>query len=216
MNQNATAPTLPPLREEPVGHRVTWSGLALTFSERTLNALVRGAVAEVPELNGLRIQITPGELALTAMVHRFGVPLSAKATVSQLRLKDGFLAVVLDRVQALSFIPIPDQLLTHPVQKAPPGLLTYYRDDRIMVVNLNDWMPPGVGSLERTEFGTGELTLHFAQGSYDLGPDPKASGAWNAPPVSTTSPSSSAGRASARRRSGKTSPPPLTPEPAGR
>ena len=169
MNQNATAPTLPPPREEPVGHRVTWSGLALTFSERTLNALVRGAVAEVPELNGLRIQVTPGELALTAVVHRFGVPLSAKATVSQLRLKDGFLAFVLDRVQALSFIPIPDQLLTYLVQKAPPGLLTYYREDRIMVVNLNDWMPPGVDlSLERTEFRTGELTLHFAPGSYDL------------------------------------------------
>ncbi|HTO75063.1 MAG TPA: hypothetical protein VMQ61_03220 [Thermoanaerobaculia bacterium] len=169
MNQNATAPTLPPPREVPAGHRVTWSGLALTFSERTLNALVRGAVAEVPELNGLRIQVTPGELALTAVVHRFGVPLSAKATVSQLRLKDGFLAFVLDRVQALSFIPIPDQLLTYLVQKAPPGLLTYYREDRIMVVNLNDWMPPGVDlSLERTEFGTGELTLHFAPGSYDL------------------------------------------------
>ena len=91
------------------------------------------------------------------------------ATVSQLRLKDGFLAFVLDRVQALSFIPIPDQLLTYLVQKAPPGLLTYYREDRIMVVNLNDWMPAGVDlSLERTEFEEGALTLHFAQGSYDL------------------------------------------------
>ena len=102
-------------------------------------------------------------------MHRFGVPLSARATVSQLRLKDGFLAFVLDRVQALSFIPIPDQLLTYLVQKAPPGLLTYYREDRIMVVNLNDWMPPGVDfSLERTEFHEGALTLHFAPGSYDL------------------------------------------------
>ena len=53
-------------------------------------------------------------------------------------------AFVLDRVQALSFIPIPDQLLHYLVQKAPPGLLTYYAEDRIMVVNLNDWMPPGV------------------------------------------------------------------------
>ncbi|HEY7112485.1 MAG TPA: hypothetical protein VIA45_06080 [Thermoanaerobaculia bacterium] len=171
MSQNATAPKLSPPREEPAGHRVTWSGLALTLSERTLNALVRGAVTEVPELNDLRLEVTPGELALTAVVHRFGVPLSAKATVSQLRLKDGFLAFVLDRVQALSFIPIPDQLLTYLVQKAPPGLLTYYREDRIMVVNLNDWMPPGVDlSLERTEFGEGAVTLHFAPGSYDLTP----------------------------------------------
>jgi len=72
-------------------------------------------------------------------------------------------------VQALSFIPIPDQLLHYLVQKAPPGLLTYYPADRIMVVNLNDWMPPGVDlSLERTIFERGQLTLKFASGSYDL------------------------------------------------
>ena len=53
----------------------------------------------------------------------------------------GFLAFVLDRVQALSFIPIPDQLLTYLVQKAPPGLLTWYGADRIMVVNLV-WVQP--------------------------------------------------------------------------
>jgi hypothetical protein len=169
MSPSATAPKLPPPREEPESHRVTWSGLALTFSERTLNVLVHRAVEEIPELSDLTVQVTPGELAITLVVHRFGVPLSAKATVSQLRLKDGFLAFVLDRVQALSFIPIPDQLVTYLVQKAPPGLLTYYAEDRIMVVNLNDWMPAGVDlSLERTEFFEGALTLHFATGSYDL------------------------------------------------
>ena len=84
------------------------------------------------------------------------MPLSAQATLSQLRLKDGFLAFVLDRVQALSFIPIPDQLLTYLVERAPAGLLTWYRADRIMVVNLNDWMPPGIDlSLERTVFEEG-------------------------------------------------------------
>ncbi|MEX0878767.1 MAG: hypothetical protein WEF99_07210 [Thermoanaerobaculia bacterium] len=38
-----------------------------------------------------------------------------------------------------------------------------------MVVNLNDWMPPGVDlSLERAVFGERTLTLHFGGGSYDL------------------------------------------------
>ncbi len=55
------------------------------------------------------------------------------------------------------------------MQKAPEGLLTYYPDDRIMVVNLNDWMPPGVDlSLEHTVFEDRAVTLHFAPGSYDL------------------------------------------------
>jgi hypothetical protein len=168
MKDNAAAPTLTPSEEEP-GFRVRWSGLSLAFDERTLNAIVRRLVDRIPDLQDLRVRVSSGELSATLAVRRFGVPLSARASLSQLRLKDGFLAFVLDRVQALSFIPIPDQLLTYLVQKAPPGLLTWYRDDRIMVVNLNDWMPPGADfSLERTVFEEGRLTLHLAPGSYDL------------------------------------------------
>jgi hypothetical protein len=168
MDKSATAETIPPPPEES-GQRVRWSGLSLIFDESTLNALVSRFVDRIPDLKDLRIAVTPGELGATVVVHRFGVALSAKATLSQLRLKDGFLAFVLDKVQALSFIPIPDQLLHYLVQKAPPGLLTYYPDDRIMVVNLNDWMPPGMDlSLERTVFERGQLTLQFAAGSYDI------------------------------------------------
>ncbi|HSS45116.1 MAG TPA: hypothetical protein VLO07_07215 [Thermoanaerobaculia bacterium] len=171
MDRIATARELPPPPVEPEGYRVRWSGLAVTFDERTLNALVRRLVDRVPDLQDLKIGVSAGELAATVVVHRFGVPLSARATLSQLRLKDGFLAFVLDKVQALSFIPVPDQLVSYLVQKAPPGLLTYYSEDRIMVVNLNDWMPPGVDlSLDRTVFEKGALTLHFSSGSYDLSP----------------------------------------------
>lgn len=167
MENEATAEILPPAAIEQ--GRVRWSGLSLIFDERTLNAFVERLVDRIPDLKDLRIAVTSGELAATVVVHRFGVPLSAKATLSQLRLKDGFLAFVLDKVQALSFIPIPDQLLHYVVQKAPPGLLTFYPEDRIMVVNLNDWMPPGIDlSLERTLFEPGQLTLQFASGSYDL------------------------------------------------
>lgn len=162
-----TVPTAVPEPEE--GYRVRWSGLSLTFDERTLNAFVGQLVEKIPDLQDLRMEVSPGELAATLVVHRFGVPISAKATLSQLRLKDGFLAFVLEKVQALSFIPIPDQILTYLVQKAPKGLLTYYPQDRIIVVNLNDWMPPGMDlSLEKTIFQKGALTLQFASGSYDL------------------------------------------------
>jgi len=134
-----------------------------------LNRLVALLAERIPEIEDLKVHVTSGELAVTAVIYRFGVPLSAKATLSQLRLKDGFLAFVLDKVQALSFIPIPDQLLSYLVQRAPRGLLTYYADDRIMVVNLAPWMPPGIDlSLERTVFEEGALTLQFGDGSYDL------------------------------------------------
>src|SRR5947207_1149803 len=179
MDQKATAEKLPAAIDQ-AGYRVRWSGLSLTFDEKTLNALVNRLVERIDDLKDLRVEVSPGELAATLVVHRFGVPLSAKAILSQLRLKDGFLAFVLDKVQALSFIPIPDQLLTYLVQKAPKGLLTYYSDDRIMVVNLNDWMPPGVDlSLEKTIFQKGALTLQFASGSFDLSDllgNPRAAG----------------------------------------
>ncbi|MDQ5856993.1 MAG: hypothetical protein M3542_01770 [Acidobacteriota bacterium] len=166
MNPPATAEQVP---SEPDGLRVRWRGLALTFDEATLNRLVGRFADRIPDLQNLEVHVHSGELAATLVVHRFGVPLSAKATLSQLRLKDGFLAFVLDKVQALSFIPIPDQLISYLVQKAPPGLLTYYGDDRIMVVNLSQWMPPGIDlSLEKTVFAEGALTLQFGDGSYDL------------------------------------------------
>jgi hypothetical protein len=163
-----SAAEIPPESED---FRVRWRGLALIFDEPTLNRAVALLAERIPDLQDLKVHVTPGELAVTAVIHRFGVPLSAKATLSQLRLKDGFLAFVLDKVQALSFIPIPEQLLSYLVQKAPRGLLTYYPDDRIMVVNLSPWMPPGIDlSLERTVFAEGALTLEFGDGSYDLEP----------------------------------------------
>jgi len=165
--QSFTAVPVP--AAEPEVFQVRWSGLSFTFDERTLNALVHRLVDRIPDLQDLRLSVSNGELSASLTVHRFGVRLSARATLTQLRLKDGFLAFVLDKVQALSFIPIPDQLLTYLAQKAPAGLLTWYAEDRIMVVNLNEWMPPGIDlSLERTQFDPGALTLHFAPGSYDL------------------------------------------------
>src|SRR6266550_2917618 len=107
--------------------RVRWRGLALIFDEPTLNRLVALLAERIPEIEDLKVHVTPGELAV---------------------------------------IPIPDQLLSYLVQRAPRGLLTYYPDDRIMVVNLAPWMPPGIDlSLERTVFAEGALTLEFGDGS---------------------------------------------------
>jgi hypothetical protein len=104
MSDNAAAPIPPPPPEEADRLKARWSGLSLTLDERTLNALVHRLVDWIPDLKDLRLRVTPGELAATLVVHRFGVPLSARASLSQLRLKDGFLAFVVDRIQALAFI----------------------------------------------------------------------------------------------------------------
>jgi len=66
MDKNATAEadeTPPP--PEDSGHRIRWSGLSLIFDEKTLNALVGRLVDRIPDLQDLRVAVTPGELAAT-------------------------------------------------------------------------------------------------------------------------------------------------------
>lgn len=146
-----------------------WSALSFSLDETALTALARRMAAEIPELDDLAVHAEPGELSVTVVVRRFGVPLSARASLSQIRFKDGFLAFVVESVDALSFIPIPDALIGILVAKAPPGLLTYYKADRILVVNVNEWLPTGLDvTLDRAEFGRKEVTFHFTPGRFDL------------------------------------------------
>ena len=164
----------PPSPDVPAGealptHCARWGALTVTLDDKTLTAIARKLVQEIPELVDLRVHVEREELAVTVAVRRFGVPLSARATLSQLRLKDGFLAFVLERVDALSFIPIPDALIGYIVEKAPRGLLTFYKEDHILVVNLNDWMPPGLDlTLDDAIFLDGEVRLKFGPGYFDL------------------------------------------------
>ena len=146
-----------------------WSALSFSVDAKTLTAAARQAAETVPELDDLTVQVSPGELTVTVVIRRFGVPLSARASLSQIRFKDGFLAFVVESVDALSFIPIPDAIVGHLVDKAPPGLLTWYRADRILVVNLNDWLPTGLDvTLDRAEFGRGEVTFFLSPGRFEL------------------------------------------------
>lgn len=147
-----------------------WGPLTLSLDEATLTAAARRLIGEIPELEDLRVHASPGELSISIVVRRFGVPLSARTALSQIRFKEGFLACVLDRVEALSFIPIPDAILRFLVKKAPPGLMTWDAADRILVVDLNRWTPSGLDlTLDRAEFGRGEVTLFFRAGAFDLG-----------------------------------------------
>lgn len=166
----APAPSRPDEASPPPRHAARWGPLSLKLDEATLTALARRLIDAVPELDDLTVHASPGELSVTIVVRRFGVPLSARASLSQIRFKDGFLAFVLDSVEALSFIPIPDAVIRFLVEKAPPGLLTYDKADRILVVNANGWMPSGLDlTLDRAEFGKGEVTFMFAPGRFDLG-----------------------------------------------
>ena len=157
-----------------------WGEIHFAIDDRSLTVLARRLIGSIADVDDLTVRSAPGELSVTIVVRRFGVPLSARARLSQIRFKDGFLAFVLDSVDALSFIPIPDALLGYLIDKAPPGLLTYYKADRILVVNLSEWMPTGLDlTLDRVEFGSGEVRLFFPPGRFDMRrilSDPKVGG----------------------------------------
>ena len=160
------APHIPPRPK----YAARWGPWTLSLDEATLTVAARRLIDEIPELEDLEVHASPGELSVSIVARRFGIALSARTALSQIRFKDGFLAFVLDRVEALSFIPIPDAILRFLMKKAPSGLMTYDAADRILVVNVTRWIPPGVDlTLDRAEFGRGEVTLFFQAGQLDLG-----------------------------------------------
>lgn len=160
--KNAASPPHPP-------YTARWGAWTLSLDEKSLTAFARRFVDAIPELDDLAVHVAPGELSVTIVVRRFGIPLSARASLSQIRFKDGFLAFVLESVDALSFIPIPDAIIGYLVEKAPPGLLTYYKTDRILVANLSGWLPTDLDlTLDRAEFEKHEVKLFFSPGEFDL------------------------------------------------
>ncbi|HET9793314.1 MAG TPA: hypothetical protein VFS34_02540 [Thermoanaerobaculia bacterium] len=164
----AVSPRKPDPADVP-DYTARWSAFSLALDEKTLTTVARQAAESIPELDDLTVHVSPGELSVTVVVRRFGVPLSARASLSQIRFKDGFLAFVVESVDALSFIPIPDALIGLLIEKAPAGLLTYYKADRILVVNVNEWIPTGLDvALDRAEFGRGEVTFFLTPGRFDL------------------------------------------------
>jgi hypothetical protein len=168
IHPGGSPPDLPKTERYPV-YEARWDGLALALDDRTLTAIVRARIPETSDIDDVQIRVAPRRFLVEITVRRMGVPLSAKASLSQIRFKDGFLAFVVDELEALSFIPVPDAVIEYFLDKAPAGLLTYYRSDRIMVVNLNPWIPEGLDlTLDDADFLDGEVRLRFAAGRYDL------------------------------------------------
>jgi hypothetical protein len=150
---------------------VAWGPVTLTVDEESLTAILRRFSRDLPEIDDIFVRIASGELSVTIVVRRFGVRIPARARLSELRFREGFLAFVLESVDALSFIPIPDAVVARFVDRAPAGLLTFYPRDRILVLRLNDWIPAGLDvSFDRAEFVAREARFHFAPGRLDLAP----------------------------------------------
>jgi hypothetical protein len=92
---------------EPEGYRVRWSALA-DVRRGTLNALVAQLVERI-RLEGSEDPVAPGRAGPRSSYTGSAFP-SAKGDPLATAPEGWILAFVLEKVQALSFIPIPDQL----------------------------------------------------------------------------------------------------------
>lgn len=160
---------------------VRWDGLVVTIDATTLNTVVRRVLRRVEIIKEILIEPEDGKLGITVRVKK-GVSVPIRGHITSLRLKNGFLGFQIADLKALgiSFAPIWNSLLTYSVSKLPDGMAFYYREERIVVVNLTSMLPPELSLVIREAvFESGEIRLYFGPSHYrldrlmeELGADP--------------------------------------------
>jgi hypothetical protein len=74
----------------------------------------------------------------------------------------------IDRVRALSVLPVPGGLLERLVEKAPAGLVAFDPATRLLEIDLGSWLPLPELSSEEAELRPGELILRLRGGAAEL------------------------------------------------
>ncbi len=147
---------------------IRWDGLVVTVDATTLNTLVRRATYRVKEIEQILVEPEDGRLGLTIRVRR-GISMSFRGEITSLRLRDGFLGFAVSELRVFGFLPIPDWVLRKIVERQPAGRAFYYPEDRVVVVNLNTWLPPELSLHVREVICEGgELKLVFGPSHYRL------------------------------------------------
>lgn len=120
---------------------VRWEGLVVAIDATTLNAIARKAIRGVPEVRGILIEPEDGRLGLSVRIKK-GIPVAFRGHLESLRFKDGFLGFTIVDLHVFGVVPIPNWVITKIVARQPEGRASFYPEERIVVVNLNDVLPP--------------------------------------------------------------------------
>jgi hypothetical protein len=158
---------------------VRWEGLVVAIDATTLNAIARKAARGVPEIKDILIEPEDGRLGLSVRIKK-GIPVAFRGHLESLRFKDGFLGFTIADLHVFGVVPIPNWVITRIVERQPEGRAFFYPEDRIVVVNLNDVLPPDLSvQVKDVVCENGEMRFVFGPSQYrldrviaDMGKDP--------------------------------------------
>jgi len=140
---------------------VRWEGLVVVIDEQTINTVLHRVTRRVPEVSDILVEADRGILSLTIKVKK-GVRFPLRSRVTSIRFRDGWLGFGLEELKVFGFLPIPPWIVRRIVSRLPSGLAFFYPDERVVVLNLSDVLPPEL-SLEVREVRceSGEIRVSF-------------------------------------------------------
>jgi len=148
---------------------VRWEGLVVVLDATTLNTALRKVLLRVPEVRAILVEPEDGRLGLTIKLKKRRIPLPLRSHLGSIRLKDGFLGFHVEDLTAYGFLPIPNWLLGKIVARMPEGVAFFYPEDRIIVLNLNSFLPEELSvNVRDVVCENGEMRLVFGDGQYRL------------------------------------------------
>lgn len=146
---------------------VRWEGLTVIIDATTLNTIVRRATRRVKEIREILVEPEGGQLGITIRAGRF-FRATYRGHVDSLRYSNAFLGFRIRDLTAFGFLPVPRWALRK-IAASRPGLLFFYPEDRVFVVNLTTLMPPELSlQIQEATFENGEVRVQFGPSHYRL------------------------------------------------
>lgn len=147
---------------------VRWDGLVVAIDATTLNAVARKAVRNVPEIEEILVEPENSRLGLAVKIRK-GIRIPFRSHLESLRFKDGYLGFAIVDLRIFGVIPIPNWVLGKIVKHQPPGRAFFYPDERVVVLNLNPFLPPELSVHVRDVVcENGEIRFVFGPCQYRL------------------------------------------------
>lgn len=146
---------------------LSWDGFAVRCD---LDLLERLANRELPRrvaaLREVRIGGAGSSLEITARLAWQGLPAQLSATVTELRVYRRFLGCRVESVRGPLGMPLPVSVVAAVLRRVVPRLVRLDPADRILLVDLREWLPPAVELGVAGATVTGRvLEVCFAPGS---------------------------------------------------
>lgn len=159
--------------ELPRRQLLSWAGftvsLDLDLLEHWLN---RDVVSKTDAVSSLRIAVESDTVLLEADLQAKGFPAHFTARLRELRLYRRFVGCVVEGVSGPLGVPIPLSLVAHFIGQIPGSILRLEPDDRLLLVDLREILPPLLDVHVRDVRGTGRSAeLLLGHGSFAIPPD---------------------------------------------